>query len=313
MGLQTLRLAVRLVAGGGREQWVRLAVTAVGVALGAVLLLLAAVTFPAIRAHEVRDAWTNTSPHNARPAQDEAGTDPLLWRVRVDSYARQDILEVDVAPLGPRAPLPPGLAHLPGPGELAASPALAHLLRTVPADQLADRYPGELTQIVGDAALRYPGSLVVFVGRTAAQLRGQPGVDTVRSIESRPTTVSLTRFGRVVLGLGATALLLPVLVLIGTATRLSAARREQRLAAMRLVGATPHQVNVVAAVEASMGAAAGTLIGFVGFLVVRPYAARADLDGSPFFPADLRLSWSAAIGIGLGVPVLAGVAALLSL
>ena len=40
-----------------------------------------------------------------------------------------------------------------------------------------------------------------------------------------------------VLSVVAPALLMPVLIFIGTATRLSAARREQRFAAMRLVGA----------------------------------------------------------------------------
>ena len=42
-----------------------------------------------------------------------------------------------------------------------------------------------------------------------------------------------------ILSVVALALLLPVLIFIATATRLSAARREQRFAAMRLVGATP--------------------------------------------------------------------------
>jgi hypothetical protein len=44
------------------------------------------------------------------------------------------------------------------------------------------------------------------------------------------------------------ALLAPVLIFIATATRLSAARREQRFAAMRLTGATPRQITLIAAV-----------------------------------------------------------------
>jgi MFS family permease len=308
-----IRLSVRLAFGGGREQWVRLVVTAVGVGLGAVLLLLAAVVFPAMRAHEARDAWIRTRAHNIRPAQDETRTDPMLWLVRFDGYAGQDIVVVDVAPLGPRAPLPPGLSRLPGPGELAVSPALARLMRELPRDQLADRYPGRITETVGEAALRYPGSLVVVVGYSPEQLRGRPFVEEVCSIESQGQSVALSRFGRVVLALGGAALLMPVLVLIGTATRLSAARREQRLAAMRLVGATPRQIRVVAVVETVIAAAAGTLIGFAGFAVARPYAARANIDGSPFFPPDLRLSWWAAVLIGVGAPVMAGVAALVSL
>jgi cell division protein FtsX len=42
-----------------------------------------------------------------------------------------------------------------------------------------------------------------------------------------------------VLAVVAAALLFPVLMFIGTATRLAATRREQRFAAMRLVGTTP--------------------------------------------------------------------------
>jgi cell division protein FtsX len=294
---------------GGREQRTRLLVTAVGIGLGVGLLLLAAVAWPAIRAHEARDAWTNTAAHNVRPAQDEATTDPLLWRVRVDSYRGQDVVRLDVAPLGPRAPLPPGLSRLPGPREKAVSPALARLLASVPPQQLADRYPATTVATVGDPALRYPDQLVVVIGYTPAQLAGQPGVEQVRSIETQPRSVSLTRFGRVVLGIAAAALLVPILVLVATATRLSMARREQRLAAVRLVGATPGQIHLAGAVEAALAALTGTALGFAGFAAARPYAARWAIDGSPFFPQDLSLSWTSGLLVGVGVPVLAVLAA----
>ena len=75
--MNVIRLAVRLAVGGGREAVVRLAVTSAGVGLGVCLLLLAAVTFPAIKAHEAREAWTYTTSHNDRPGQDETTTDPL--------------------------------------------------------------------------------------------------------------------------------------------------------------------------------------------------------------------------------------------
>ena len=67
-----------------------------------------------------------------------------------------------------------------------------------------------------------------------------------------------------------------MLIFIGTATRLSAARREQRFAAMRLVGATPRQISVVAAVEATVAAVAGTAVGFGLF-----FAFRGPLAGDP--------------------------------
>jgi hypothetical protein len=293
------------LAVGGREQRTRLLVTATAIGLGVALLLLAAAVWPAIRAHEARDAWTNTSAHNTRPAPDEASTDPLLWRVRLDSYRGREIVWVDVAALGPRAPLPPGLSRLPGPGQKAVSPALARLLTSVSPQQLADRYPGRTVATIGDAALRYPDQLLVVVGHTPAELRGQPAVDEVHSIETQPTSVSLTRFGRVLVGIGVAALLVPILVLVATATRLSAARREQRLAAVRLVGATPGQTHLIGATEAALAAVIGTVLGFAGFALARPFAAHWGIDGAPFFPQDLRLSWMSALLIGAGVPALA--------
>ena len=65
--------------------------------------------------------------------------------------------------------------------------------------------------------------------------------------------------------MGAVALLLPVLILIATASRLSAARREQRFAAMRLVGATPRQISGSRWWRAALQAIAGVAVGFALF------------------------------------------------
>ena len=88
----------------------------------------------------------------------------------------------------------------------------------------------------------------------------------------------------------ALAILAPVLIFIGTATRLSAARREQRFAAMRLVGATRGQVSVVAAVESVVAGLAGVAAGFTIFFGLRVPVAGIALVGQPFFPAELSLS-----------------------
>ncbi|GIF47253.1 hypothetical protein DFJ67_6929 [Asanoa ferruginea] len=169
-----IRLAVRLAFAGGREQLVRLVATAAGVGLGVHLLLVAAVTFPAFQAHEARAGWTDTAARNVRPAQDENATDPLWWRMRDDGFDGRDLLRVDVAPLGAHSPVPPGLDKLPGPGELAVSPALERLLAKVPATQLADRFPGRVVATVGQAALLGPDSLVVFVGSHPTSSPGNP-------------------------------------------------------------------------------------------------------------------------------------------
>ncbi len=306
-------LAGRLTIGAGREALVRLAVTAVGVALGVALLLFAAVAFPALHFHDVRGGWLATGRHNSRPLQNEAGTDPLLWRVGTDSFDTREITRVDVAAEGPRAPVPPGLSRLPGPGEYAASPALARLMATTPPGMLAQRYPGRSVATIGRQALTGPDQLMIIVGHTPATLRAYTGADEVRSIEGLPIQHGYNEFLRVMLALGIIGLILPVVVFVSTATRLAAARREQRLAALRLVGVTPAQTSALAAFEAALAACAGSVLGFLVFVVGRPYVARIPFDGHDSYPGDLRLSPLAAVGIAVGVPVLAIVAAELSL
>ena len=111
----------------------------------------------------------------------------------------------------------------------------------------------------------------------------------------------------------ALAILAPVLIFIATATRLSAARREQRFAAMRLVGATRRQVSLLAATESVVAAVAGVAAGFGIFFLLRIPVAGIPFIGQPFFPAELSLSPPDVLIVAIGVPVAAAVAALLAL
>ena len=107
--------------------------------------------------------------------------------------------------------------------------------------------------------------------------------------------------------------MLPVLILIATASRLSAARREQRFAAMRLVGATPRQISVVSAVEAVVAALAGVAVGFALFFVFRPLLYHVPFTGAPFAQGDLSLQRIDIVLAVIGVPVAAVVSARLAL
>jgi hypothetical protein len=55
-------------------------------------------------------------------------------------------------------------------------------MRSTPANQLADRYPGHLADTIGDAALPSPTSLVIVIGRPPAQLAKTPNSVQVTSI-----------------------------------------------------------------------------------------------------------------------------------
>ena len=78
--------------------------------------------------------------------------------------------------------MPPGIPRDPGTGQYYASPALASLLRSTPADQLADRYPGRLAGTIGARRAALPGLAVIIVGHSAAQLAHRPDTIAVTTI-----------------------------------------------------------------------------------------------------------------------------------
>jgi FtsX-like permease family protein len=302
-----IRLALRLTVSGGREAVVRLVITAAAVGAGVGLLLAALAGSSAINAQSLRTGWLTNTGTLVRSAPAVPGVSPAWWYPSYDGYGARAIDRVDVAALGPHPPVPPGIPRLPGPGQYYASPALSALLRSVPAGQLAARYPGHLIGTIGPAALPSPGSLIIVIGHTPAQLARVPGAMKVTTIGTGPGDSPQALAA--VLGIVALALLFPVLVFISTATRLAAARREQRFAAMRLAGATPRQVSLIAAVEAAAAAITGTAAGFGLFILLRPGLARVPFTGQPFFAGDVRLSLPVIVTVALGVPAAAAVVA----
>ena len=117
----------------------------------------------------------------------------------------------------------------------------------------------------------------------------------------------------IILSVVALAILAPVLIFIATATRLSAARREERFAAMRLVGATRKQVSLLAATESTVAATLGAAAGFGIFFLLRTPVAAIPFIGAPFFPSDLSLSLFDVLVVAIGVPLAAAAAARLAL
>jgi MFS family permease len=308
-----IRLAARLAVSGGRESVVRLVLTAVGVALGTTLLLLLVAADPAIRAHQRAEAWQ----HTGRDASEQEGAgDPLLWSLTTDSVDGREMVVLLVAAGGPEAPVPVGLPHVPEPGELYVSPALGELVEQLPAGRLADRYPSAPAGTIGDDFLVGPDELVAVVGAAPEDL-GDPnapgGPLEVHQVRTAPAPLQFSDLLRLVLGVGAVGLLVPVVVFVSTSTRLGAARREQRFAALRLAGATPRQTNLMAAVEAGAAATLGAGVGFVGYLLSRPIAAGIEIDGEPSFVADVRVPIVLLVLILLAVPLVAVASALASL
>jgi len=324
-----IRLGLRLTVGSGREAALRVLITAAAVALGVGLLLVAMAGVNGLNAQTERGAWLDTSQQTPRcggpgcpglPKTSTPAPGRLWWLSGVDQFGSQAIDRVDVAATGPGAPVPPGLPRLPGPREFYASPALSKLMASRPANQLRDRFPGHQIGAIGAAALPSPNSLIIVVGHTAGQLSGVPGSVEARGIQQSLASCYSCQSGvgsgpvlKWILAGGAVALLLPVLILIGTASRLSAARREARFAAMRLVGATPRQVSAISAVEATVAAVTGVVAGFALFFLFRPLLRHVPFGGAPFAPGDLSLNGIDIVLVVIGVPIAAVVSARLAL
>ncbi len=219
---------------------------------------------------------------------------------------------MDVAALSADAPVPPGLDHVPGPGEVYLSPALDALVAVEPWAELGARF-GPATGTIGEAGLMAPDELAAVVGREPEALRAD-GARIVTALDGTghiPTpTNPLIEVLVVVAVVGA---LTPVAVFVATATRLSAARREQRLAALRLVGATPGQVAVLAAIEALTATVPGALGGVLLFLALRPLVALIPLNQASWFPNAIAPPIAPAAALLLVVQVVGVGAAVVAL
>ena len=181
-GQLMLRLGLRLTLRSGREALVRLAVTTAAVAVGVALLLGVLAEFHAFQAQSSQPCWACTS---GDPVPSTLPASGELWNNSVDFYQGQTLTRLDVAALGADAPVLPGISRLPAAGQYYASPALAALLRTVPADELGDRFPGTMIGTIGQAGLTGPGQLAVYIGYTPTALNAIGGTTWVTSIAHR--------------------------------------------------------------------------------------------------------------------------------
>jgi hypothetical protein len=302
------RLGTRLSLSGGREGRIRLVVTAAAVAVGVAILLAVLADFHAFQAANNRPFWEGTTASQSAP-----GNRAELWNYSDDIYQGATIERLDVAALGPRAPVPPGISRLPGPGQYYVSPALAALLRAAPPDQLGERFPGKLAGTIGQRGLAGPDELVIFIGYAPAKLAALPSTIRVTAIATAAGKQIWSPYFRAAFIGGALAFLFPILILVGTATRLAAARREERYAALRLVGATSRQTSIIAAADSLISALLGTLAGIGVFLLLRPALASTAITSERFFASQVTPTLAGYLVVLVTVPVAAVVTGLLSL
>ncbi|KUO18063.1 FtsX-like permease family protein [Streptomyces dysideae] len=269
-----------------------------------VLLLMIAVSLGSGERAD-RTAWHT-------PAAASAGQGTAIQALTT-TYARHEpVTVVSLAQLPGRktTPAPPGLSTFPKKGEVYVSPALAALMRELPADQLADRLPKPASYgTIGAAGLASPDELVAVVGRApsnpavskAAQGdnfydEGQTARAVVAGFTSAKASLS-TGADQQMAVLGVALLVVPVIVLASAAGRLGAARRELRLAALRLAGATPRQIIAMTAAEAAAVGGAGALTGALAYAALLPALAEIPYGVGTWYTGQLwvGLPWFAAV------------------
>jgi len=330
-----LRLAALFWRRARAAEHLGLLLTAAGVAAALLLTLLALSVPPALGSRMDRQAWhTGDAPTSGSTSGSASGSGGssgtaearMVRRVAVERYRDREITRVELAPTGVGTPPPPpGLAAFPEPGTVWRSPALARLEGRAPPAELAERWPGRRAGTIGAAGLGHRDELLVVVGREAATL-GEPDRDGGLPVghPDRRGVTALADFPRAgvdadldtyvtLARLAAVLLVVPTLGLLGAAARLTAARREQRLATLRLAGATPAVVTLLAAVEVASAAAIGAAVGVLGYLVALPAFDAIPLAGGPFSLADLRLGPAALLGALVLTPLLAALAAVVAL
>ncbi|MCX3290371.1 ABC transporter permease [Streptomyces sp. NEAU-H22] len=287
----TWHLAHRSGRRGLQSQLIAAATAAVGALV--LLVMLAAAFGSGSRAE--RTSWR-------APLAAPAGQATAVQAMTTTYVRHQPLTVVNLAQLPGRhpTPAPPGLHGFPKKGEVYLSPALAELVHTLPGGQLAARFPKPASYgTIGAAGLASPDELVAVIGRAptdpTVSKAAEDGDVFDTGLTERATVAGftgsrpslLTSSDQQTVLLGAVLLVMPVLVLVSAAGRLGAAQREQRLAALRLAGATPSQIIAMTAVEATAVGAAGALTGALAYGALVPALAQVPYGIGGWYADDL--------------------------
>ncbi|MFI5607654.1 FtsX-like permease family protein [Amycolatopsis sp. NPDC051903] len=310
--MNSLQLALRVLRVDRRTRTSAI-LTAVGVAVATGLVLLLASLPFATQVREQRALWQDAYNY------DSQGTPALAVTNSKDYFDGQEIIRVDVAATGNSAgiKLPAGIPKLPGPGEAIVSPALGRLLNNAPANQLGDRF-GKPVAALGDQALRYPEQLVAFVGHSPQELTGTTaqrsmGNDAMPAVGFPTQQAKADPLLTLLAWVGIIVLLVPSLVLVASSARLTAARRERRLAAIRLAGATPGQVTSMVAGETILSAGVGALLGLALSPALHGLATFVPWAGGTWLASDFALPTALTVFIVIAIPALVVLAGVLGL
>ncbi|MDQ0375635.1 FtsX-like permease family protein [Cellulomonas humilata] len=143
------------------------------------------------------------------------------------------------------------------------------------------------------------GGLLGFAAR--ADLPLAPGEQDVRSLYETLAWVAVI------------LLVVPLVTLGGAAARLGVARRDARLATLRLLGATPREVVGLTVAETAWQGLVGAVLGILLYVVLLPLCALLPFQGTTFSVAELWVGWQGLAIALVAVPLLAALSGAFSL
>ncbi|MFJ8843738.1 ABC transporter permease [Streptomyces cyaneofuscatus] len=200
---------------------------------------------------------------------------------------------------------PPGVAAWPAPGEVLLSPALrAELL----AEGALDRY-GSVAGTIGPQGLEVPGERLAYI-RPPAGFMDRTSMTAAKGFGSAERSVYGDRASvpplSAFVGLAATMVFFPALVLVVIAARSGAANRDRRMALLRALGAGARARALVNTGEAALPVAFGAALACAVIACALPADLTVPVVDFTLPSADLR-RWAPAL---LAAAVVASVVAL---
>lgn len=285
-------VGARLRIGGRGKRVRRLAFVAIGLALSVAVLLAVLGIGRALDLQQKRLAARGEVPSSGLIASSASRSGTLLRTTARYNIKGQPLVLIAIAAKGESPPVPPGVPHLPAPGEVFVSPALWDVLENSPEAPATLRalIQGEIVGHLEKGALLSPDEWVAVVGYDVAVLQAsgvaqgvtQPIVLDTLQLRFRSPLQSLF------LPLGSVGLLVPCLLLTATAVQVIAAERAQLLATLRLIGATSGQLRWLLAGEAAAAGSVGALIGLGLALVLQSLIPVIPFFSERFFASDLN-------------------------
>lgn len=213
-------------------------------------------------------------------------------------------------------PHPPGLERNPGPGEAVVSPAAKSALATSPTLRLALTNQ-RIVGTIGSAGLRSPQEVRIIQGRSVHQARNAV-LEGVKSF-GYPANPVVDFKGPLafLLPVAVTLVLLPLLIALALAARLSSDITDKRFRLLRALGVSSPACRVIAMVELTPHCVGGSFLGWLAFVVTRQrldwvpgtefrfWPAQTQLDGSIqlLVPTLCCLFCLAVAGLSVSVPI----------